>query len=104
MENLPKKENMSLDKFRSEVQSLKEKEQNKTEEKTGHFVGCNPDELGEGEREIYEKYVKDILTLEELIEYRKKIIKQGNKSQGIFVGYIANMLMIRGIRNIGKRS
>ncbi|MFA6585552.1 MAG: hypothetical protein WCS86_00095 [Candidatus Paceibacterota bacterium] len=83
----------NLDLFRAEINNLINSE--KTERKTIHFPECDPNELGEEERVIYEKYKSWKLSDEEIREYKNRLTPESSKSKKEFGAYISNMLTIR---------
>ena len=99
-ENFPKRENaQSLIDFKKEIADLKKQEEEDFREdgtrRTVHFEEINPDELNEDDRELYQKFISESLTVEELRDHQIKLSQLGNKSQKSFVAYIANKLFIR---------
>lgn len=92
--------------FRAEISELKRKEDDK-EDSSSHFQfgEFNPADLTEKDMEIYEKFKKGTLSVEELDQYRDQVMKEEDvvapknedlipkfKTRGLLVGYIANKL------------
>lgn len=93
MEEFSKNEKGELEAFRTEIAKLKMLE--REEGKTIHFRECYPYELGEEDRKLYEKFISDNLTIEEVEEYKNKLNKTGTKNQIAFSNYISNMLSLK---------
>lgn len=96
MEKLPANKQENLEAFRAEIAELKRLEEGKS---NVHFTKINPADLGEEDKEIYEKSLSDNLTSEErnekLEEHRNRLLKHGNESQRRFAAYLANMISIK---------
>ena len=78
--------------FQAEIFELKKEEEKGGE--TIHLKDCNPIELLEEDRILYDKYKSDYFTfakLKEFEQYQGKR-KYDNKSQKVFTEYISNML------------
>ncbi|MDO8676140.1 MAG: hypothetical protein Q7K16_00545 [Candidatus Azambacteria bacterium] len=124
MNNTEKKSNMptetapknKLEIFRDEIAIIKETEMDKKKdwENRGHegeaynphFDTINPEYLGETEREVYEKYKNDNLTVEEFRALKSEAIKEYEKlpagdkksTSGDFWAYVANLVNTKDLR------
>jgi hypothetical protein len=93
MEQQEKKQ-MSLENFQSKMAELKKEEE--INQKTAHFPDLNPAELKEEDRDIYEKYISNNLTEEELDEYRDKLYSEAAINSRIkFCYYIINLFTMK---------
>ena len=97
MDNIEQKSNapiemtpeQKLEIFREEMKRIKEVEMNKKQAweergKTGeaynpHFDGIDPEYLGQAEREVYEKYKNDELSVDLFYELKKSALKEYDK-------------------------
>ena len=77
-----------LREFKQEIAALKEAE--KRERKTAHFEGMDTEELTEKDKAIWEQCKTGALSREEIREYMNEVFKEGNTSQKLFYGYVAN--------------
>ena len=90
MEQQEKKQ-MSLENFQNKMAELKKMEE--MSGKTAHFPDLNPAELKEEDRNIYEKYISDNLTEEELNEYGNNLfLDLASESRKFFYYYIVNVM------------
>ena len=74
-----------LDEFKAKIAELKRQEEEIGE--SVHFKGCNPFELEEKDKNIYERLTSGILTINEIMNYKDELMKNGNNSQKIFSEY-----------------
>lgn len=87
--------NLELEKFRREIQILKEKE---VEETSDHLSDIDPDRLDEKDMEMYKKYVGvDDSNLDEAVEafkeYRMGLEKTHKQDSKDLAGFFGNKLM-----------
>ena len=82
-----------LENFRAKIAELKKLEEEVGQ--TAHLKDCNPSELEDEDRIMYEKLTRDILTKQELREYQYKFKESDQTSRSLFSNYIVNKFMIR---------
>lgn len=86
-------DNEKLTKFRMKVQGLKEQEAE--EGKKVHFKNINPEDLTEADLALYEKLQSGELTVAELQEHERTLIKSGARigdSRTSFSAFLRNKL------------
>ncbi|MBI4155743.1 MAG: hypothetical protein HY507_00740 [Candidatus Zambryskibacteria bacterium] len=82
-----------LESFRTKIAELEKLEEEIGQ--TNHLQNCNPSELEEEDRIMYDKLIRDTLTMQELREYQHKLRESDPNSRSLFSNYIANKFMIR---------
>lgn len=102
MEQPPTDKHEKLETFQKEIFELKHQEE-KTK-KSVYFLDCNPFELNETDRNIYEKLLSNTLNDEDIFLYKINLEKSGNDSQKAFYHYIANKLTINLLKKEKNKS
>jgi len=82
--------------FQDEMARLKEAE--KKEGISVHLRDLSPEKLTDEDREIYNKFINNSLSLEEFREYRSGVSKGKDSSRIDFAGYIANKFNLSSLR------
>ncbi len=94
MNEFLKNKQEDLGAFHAEIAMLKKLEER---ENVAHLQKCNPAELGEEDKKIYEKLKSGSLTKEELWKHRDEVLESGNESRDALASYAANKIMIKNI-------
>jgi len=93
MEQLSIHNQDSLNDFYNQIATLKKQEE---ERGTAYFDELNPSDLGEDDKNLYDKFLNDSLTIEELKDRYNRMMKANVKnSSGYFLAYISNMVQAK---------
>jgi hypothetical protein len=76
--------------FQNTVVGLKKEEE--MSDGAMHLVGCDPTELTEEDQDLYEKFRSGYFSYQKIFEKYAEQRKSKNKSQKLFLEYIANLL------------
>ena len=104
MEQLSVHNQDNLNDFYNQVSIIKNQEDKKG---TAYFDVFNPKELTYEDKDLYDKFMSNNLTIGEIREYANKIRANGNTSQKNFFAYISNSYQFKrsdGVKSVRSSS